>query len=97
MQPGGAMNFPQGGMQMGGMPNMMPMQQGMQQQGMQQQGMQQQGMQNFGQFNQMPQQQRGGAPQQNFFPMGGNPSGGFNQPTGSFNNQQGFQQIGKLS
>ncbi|KAL5262991.1 hypothetical protein ACHWQZ_G008415 [Mnemiopsis leidyi] len=74
---GGPMNFPQGGMQMGGMPNMMPMQQ-------------QQGMQNFGQFNQMPQQQ-----QQNFFPMGGN--AGFNQPAGGFNNQQGFQQLGKLS
>ena len=83
-QSGGAMNFPQGGMQMGGMPNMMPMQQ-------------QQGMQNFGQFNQMPQQQRGGAPQQNFFPMGSSTGGGFNQPAGSFNNQQGFQQLGNLS
>lgn len=89
-QGGGAMNFQQGGMQMGGgMPNMMPMQQ--------QQQQPQQGMQNFGQFNQMPQQQRGSVPQQNFLPMGSNSGGGFSQPPGSFNNQQGFQQLGNLS
>ena len=88
-QGGGAMNFQQGGMQMaGGMPNMMPMQQ---------QQQPQQGMQNFGQFNQMPQQQRGSVPQQNFLPMGSNSGGGFSQPPGSFNNQQGFQQLGNLS